>query len=94
MIIINKSVLRSVDLTSSRENMILPYDETRVHLASAALYRDYVNASWVNTGKFRMISAQSPLPQSVEHFLQMVQENEVSVIVTLIREEEQEDNGI
>ena len=81
------------NFSSHRENRIVPYDETRVHLASAALYKDYVNASWVNTGKFRMISAQSPLPQSVEHFLQMVQENEVSVIVTLTREGEKEGNS-
>ena len=41
-----------------------------------------------------MISAQSPLHQTVEQFLQMVQENGVSVIVTLTREEEQDDTGI
>ena len=41
----------------------------------------------------RMIAAQSPLPQTVDQFLQMVQEYGVSVIVTLTREEEQDDNG-
>ena len=70
--------------------MILPYDETRVHLKSGAPNGDYINASWVNKCKFRMISAQSPLPQTMDHFLQMVQENEVSVIVTLTREGELE----
>ena len=74
-------------------NNILPYDETRVHLTSTAHYGDYVNASWINAGNFRVISAQSPLPQTVEHFLQMVQENGVSVIVTLTREEEQDADG-
>ena len=41
----------------------------------------------------RMIAAQSPLAQTVEHFLQMVQENGVSVIVTLTRGEEQDADG-
>ena len=40
-----------------------------------------------------MIAAQSPLAQTVEHFLQMVQENGVSVIVTLTRGEEQDADG-
>ena len=83
-----------LNFSSHRENRILPYDETRVHLKTITQYNDYVNASWVNTGKFRMISAQSPLDQSVKHFLQMVQENEVSVIVTLTREGEQEGNSM
>lgn len=78
---------------SFRNNNILPYDETRVHLKSETRYGDYVNASWINVGKNKVISAQSPLPLTVEHFLQMVQENGVSVIVTLTREEEQGDNG-
>ena len=77
-----------------RDKMILPYDETRVHLKSETQYGDYVNASWVNLGNLRVISAQSPLPHTVEHFLQMIQENHVSVIVTLTREDEQEAEGI
>ena len=76
-----------------RKKHILPYDETRVHLKTRTQYGDYVNASWINIGNCRLISAQSPLPQTVEHFLQMVQENGVSVIVTLTKEEEQDADG-
>ena len=76
-----------------RTKHILPYDETRVHLKTRTRYGDYVNASWIDIGNSRVISAESPLAQTVEHFLQMVQENGVSVIVTLMREEEQDDNG-
>ena len=64
-----------------------------VHLKTRTRYGDYVNASWIVLGNFRVISAESPLPQTVEPFLQMVQENGVSVIVTLTREGEQDDNG-
>ena len=65
-----------------------------MHLRSETRYGDYVNASWIKAGKSRVICAQSPLPNTVEHFLQMIQENGVSVIVTLAREEEQDANGL
>ena len=65
-----------------------------MHLMSETRYGDYVNASWIKAGKFRVICAQSPLPNTVEHFLQMIQENGVSIIVTLTRENEHDADGI
>ena len=67
-----------------------------MRLINETRYGDYVNASWVTNRneKFSFIAAQSPLPLTVPHYLQMLEENKVSVIVTLTRDNEQDDaNG-
>ena len=66
-----------------------------MQLMNETRYGDYVNASWViRDEKFSFIAAQSPLPLTVAHYLQMLEENKVSVIVTLTRDNEQDDaNG-
>ena len=73
----------------------MPYNSKRVRLENATRYGDYVNASWITTNgdeeNIKFIAAQSPLPQTASHFLQMMVENKVSVIVTLTREGEHED---
>ena len=52
-------------------------------------YGDYINASWMLVENINVIAAQSPLPLTIGHFLQMIQENNVSVIVTLTKDLEQ-----
>ena len=54
-------------------------------------YNDYINASWVLIENIQVIAAQSPLPSTIETFFQMIQENNVSDIVTLTKDQEQQD---
>ena len=77
-----------------RANRILPYDNTRVQLKGPREHGNYINASWISgvcCGKNKLISAQSPLPRTVSHFFQMAQENNVTVILTLTTQAEQQD---
>ena len=75
--------------------MIIPYDDTRVKLKANTDLGDYVNASWIfNSPDMKIIAAQSPLPRTVPHFLQMIQENNVSLVVTLTKENEEQDGGL
>ena len=74
--------------------MIIPYDGTRVRLQANTELGDYVNASWIfNRPDVKIIAAQSPLPRTVPHFLQMIQENNVSLVVTLIKDNEEQGEG-
>ena len=55
---------------------------------------DYINASWVATGGIhKFIASQGPLPASVSHFLQMIHENKVTVVVALTKLIEKDTNG-
>ena len=77
-----------------RANRILPYDSNRVQLKGPREHGDYINASWISTlcgGRNKLISAQSPLPRTVSHFLQMAQENNVTIILTLTTKAEEQD---
>ena len=71
----------------------MPYDGKRVILKQNTEYSDYINASWLTAAddKFKMIAAQSPLPETIPQFLQMTHENKVAVIVTLTKDREQHD---
>ena len=56
---------------------------------------DYINASLIaigGTNKF--IAAQGPLPDTVGHFLQMIAENKVKIVVALTKLVEKDSNGI
>jgi protein tyrosine phosphatase len=66
-----------------------------VHLQAATTDSgDYINANWIaETGINRYIAAQGPLPQTVPHFLQMVHENKVNVIVALTKLAEKDADG-
>ena len=89
----NADVVNFLSISHYRPNNILPYDYKRVHLQSITEYGDYINACWMTSDcdKYKIISSQSPLPMTVPHYLQMIQENDVSVIVVLTKEEEQHD---
>jgi protein tyrosine phosphatase len=78
-----------------RYTNILPYDHSRVHLQAATTESGhYINANWIaETGCNRCIAAQGPLPQTVSHFLQMVHENKVAVIIALTKLEEKDSEG-
>ena len=84
-------------MNSNRNNMIIPYDDTRVKLQANTDLGDYVNASWIFNSPdgpdMKIIAAQSPLPRTVPHFLQMIQENNVSLVVTLTRDNEEQGEG-
>ena len=68
----------------------MPYDQNLVSLSYPLKGTTYVNASWVSelsaggsVTAVRAIAAQSPMPNTVHHFLQMAQENSVDVVVAL-----------
>ena len=77
-----------VDFHFYRYGNITPYDLNRVILLNPVQGCDYVNASWISNNVFlqslpTFIAAQGPLVQSLPHFLQMILENKVSVVVML-----------
>ena len=75
-----------------RLNDILPYDHNRVELEKYIDDDDYVNASWIG-GDEKLIASQGPLPTTVVHFLQMIVEREVELIVMLGTHMEKENEG-
>ena len=78
-----------------RYGNILPYDHTRVKLRTRTGEDGYINASWINNGgALKFIASQGPLPATVPHFLQMIAENKVKIVVALTRLEEEDSNGI
>ena len=71
-----------------RYNSFLPYDHNRVCLKKVIEDDDYINASWIkeeNNGLTEnlLIASQGPLPNTIVHFLQMIVEQNVEVIVML-----------
>ena len=75
-----------------RLNDILPYDHNRVELEKYIDDDDYVNASWIG-GDEKLIATQGPLPTTVKHFLQMIVEREVELIVMLGAHMEKDNKG-
>ena len=75
---------------SFRYNTILPYDENRVNLIAEIDGSDYINASWI-TDKME-IATQGPLPNTVVHFLQMICEQKIDIIVMLTKTVEENVN--
>ncbi|XP_069096997.1 FERM and PDZ domain-containing protein 2 [Pleurodeles waltl] len=73
----------------NRYRDILPYDSTRVPIGED---RTYINASHicipVGPDEFQYISTQGPLPCTLDHFWQMVWENQSDVIAMITREKE------
>jgi protein tyrosine phosphatase len=76
-----------------RSKGILPYDHNRVELEEYIDADDYVNASWIG-GDEKLIATQGPLPTTVVHFLQMIVEREVELIVMLGAHMEKDNKGI
>lgn len=82
-------MIKNVD----RYGNITPYDENRVILLNPVQGCDYINASWINNNVFlpslpTFIATQGPLLHTVPHFLQMIIENKVSIILMLTDVEE------
>lgn len=75
----------------NRYKNVVPYDYNRVKLIQRMHDSDYINASWIRG--HREIAAQGPLPNTVEHFLQMVVEQKVEAIVMLTSTTEQKRDG-
>ncbi|XP_061083588.1 tyrosine-protein phosphatase non-receptor type 13 [Conger conger] len=73
----------------NRYRDILPYDGTRVLVGPA---REYINASHVRMrvgpDEFRYISAQGPLPGTLDCFWQMVWESRADLVAMMTREVE------
>ncbi|XP_035661632.1 tyrosine-protein phosphatase non-receptor type 23-like isoform X2 [Branchiostoma floridae] len=74
----------------NRHPDIMPYDQNRVKLSS--LKDDYINASHIvhyeNPSCPRIIATQAPLPSTYAEFWTMVYEQQVSVIIMLLNQEE------
>ena len=87
-------VMKRTHKSLLRYGNILPYDHNRVTLSNTAEDNDYINASWIATGgAHKFIASQGPLPASVAHFLQMIRENKVTVVVGLTKLMEKGSNG-
>uniref|UniRef100_A0A8R1Y4B6 Tyrosine phosphatase n=1 Tax=Pristionchus pacificus TaxID=54126 RepID=A0A8R1Y4B6_PRIPA len=73
----------------NRYRDILPYDKNRVLIGSDALenVEGYVNASHVSlpNGLTTFIAAQAPLPQTLDDFWQMVDEQGIQLVVMLCK---------
>ena len=53
----------------------------------------YVGQSRDSRSQCRAIAAQGPLPSTVIHFLQMIMENEVEIVVMLTKLQEENSEG-
>nr|CAB3265293.1 receptor-type tyrosine-protein phosphatase epsilon [Phallusia mammillata] len=70
----------------NRYKNILPYDFNRVKLKGGnPENNDYINASYINgyNGNVKFIAAQGPRPVTVQHFWQMIWEQNCKTIVML-----------
>jgi|TARA_B110000285_G_C14991997_1_gene546830 protein tyrosine phosphatase len=86
----------------NRYSDILTYYKSRVKLArgqtSSYVDSDYINACYVNSpienpdgtiyGDKKIIASQGPLPQTTDHFWQMILENNVTMIVSTCKTSE------
>eukprot|EP01137_Pigoraptor_chileana_P004641 Opistho-2@46561 len=87
--------LRVENKAKNRYKNIVPFDHTRValkQLASSDVGADYINANFIS-GEVRgsnraYIACQGPLPGTVEHFWQMIFEQNSRVIVMTTNETE------
>ena len=74
-----------------RYGNIIPYNHNRVILGSPIKQCDYINASWIknedagSSGLPTFIAAQGPFIHTAHHFLQMLVENNVKVVVMLTK---------
>uniref|UniRef100_A0A0K0FXV4 IA2 (inferred by orthology to a C. elegans protein) n=1 Tax=Strongyloides venezuelensis TaxID=75913 RepID=A0A0K0FXV4_STRVS len=83
------------NLPKNRNQQILPYDESLVHLgspnASPFIGKSYINASNifdVNPKHPSYIAAESPLSATISNFWQMIWEKGVTIIVNLTTKED------
>jgi protein tyrosine phosphatase len=69
----------------------MTYEKTRVRLVAGIEEnntgkpgKEYINACYVNSPVLskKIIASQGPLPQTVDHFWQMIIENNVNMIVS------------
>ena len=69
-----------------RDEIALPYDDNRVELKEPINEEgdDYINASWING----QIAAQGPMPHTTPHFLQMLIEQKIQVLIMLTKTQE------
>ena len=80
---------------SCRNKEILPYDYNRIKLVNLIDGRDYINASQILPSnysepdrssllpKLSFIAAQGPIGDTRSHFLQMIYEQKVDIVVML-----------
>ena len=79
-----------------RHPNIIPYDFNRVRIISLIDGCDYINASWIfeskpvkniipdlKLPKVTFIAAQGPMLHSTEHFLQMLADYKVDLVIML-----------
>ena len=86
----------------NRNKEILPYDHNRIKLKNPIDGRDYINASLVLPSnysepdrlsllpKLSFIAAQGPMEDTTSHFLQMIYEQKVDIVVMLTQLKENE----
>jgi len=75
---------------------IITYNKSRVHLSKGVNLNedpasDYINACYINSpfaGDRKIIASQGPLPNTLDHFWQMIIENNVTMVVSTCRLQE------
>ena len=89
-----------------RYGNIIPYDATRIPLLQPIDGSDYINASWITKGArlsqdvpnmcsgISFIASQGPNLKTSPHYLQMIFENKVDIIVMLTKVIEESAKGI
>ena len=76
-----------------RYRNIIPYNSNRVRLIKSVDGCDYINASWISfdsislndwvKSKVTFIAAQGPMLHTTEHFLQMLFDHKIDVVIML-----------
>ena len=76
-----KMGLNYLNICKNRYTDIIPVEETRVKLLNVE--NNYINANYISYDKFKYISTQSPLPNTIADFWKMVWDQKSSVIIML-----------
>ena len=71
----------------------MPYNHNRVHLEEEIDNIDYINASWIGKNE-EMIATQGPKENTIQHFFQMILEQDIDVVVMLTKVFEEKKDGV
>eukprot|EP01122_Echinamoeba_exundans_P014539 TRINITY_DN6612_c0_g1_i1.p1 TRINITY_DN6612_c0_g1~~TRINITY_DN6612_c0_g1_i1.p1 ORF type:complete len:618 (+),score=75.23 TRINITY_DN6612_c0_g1_i1:84-1937(+) len=89
---LHPSAVHPLNKNKNRYPDVLPVEETRIRLSKVGEipHSDYINANLVRSDeKFSAICSQAPLPHTFDDFWRMVWEQDVPIIVILMRLREQ-----
>ena len=101
-VVYKQMVVHKIYSYRNRYSDIISYHKSRVHLRNGVNLdkrpeSDYINACYVNSpfitqsglGDKKIIATQGPLPETVDHYWQMLLENNVTMVVSTCKLQEQ-----